>query len=142
MTALQSATARYEAAAAEFKAAADALHRITPTGATGTSLRAIHAIRDIVAEYHDIPLSTFLSKARPEPVATARMVAIYLARKLTRAGVEEIGAAFNRHHTTVTHAEQAIAARCETDRFFNREVELLRYAAERALLALLALPAA
>lgn len=61
-------------------------------------------IRAVTAEYR-VKLSELQSKRRSQSVALPRQVAMYLARRLTRYSLEEIGGYFGgRDHTTVMHA--------------------------------------
>ena len=54
--------------------------------------------------------------SRSQAVATARQIAMYLCRELTSLTLAKIGALFNRHHSTVVHAEKKIAAQLSARR--------------------------
>src|SRR5437899_11414075 len=57
-----------------------------------------------VAEHFDGRIADMTSKRRPASIAFPRQVAMYLARELTKASVNEIGDAFGgRDHGTVLH---------------------------------------
>jgi len=52
-------------------------------------------------------------------------LAMYLARRLTDASLEEIGQVFNRDHATVVHSVKYIAKHMETSSRIRREVEFV-----------------
>ena len=80
-------------------------------GAPGPTL---DRIKQEVADYFNLPTAEFSSSNRLRPVAFARQVAIYLARKFTRMSFSEIGRNFgNRNHTTVRCAVGKIAGLLE-----------------------------
>ena len=65
----------------------------------------IEQIQKKVAEHFDVRLADMTSKRRPANIAFPRQVAMYLARALTKASLNEIGEAFGgRDHGTVLHA--------------------------------------
>ena len=65
----------------------------------------IEQIQRRVAEHFDVRLADMTSKRRPANIAFPRQVAMYLARELTKASLNEIGDAFGgRDHGTVLHA--------------------------------------
>lgn len=65
----------------------------------------IAEIQKAVAEYFDLQVRDLTGKARPQKIAEARMIAMYLCRKLTGNTQQDIGAAFGgRTHSTVLHA--------------------------------------
>lgn len=65
---------------------------------------SIAAIQDAVCKYYDIPINRLLCHRRDRKWARPRQVAMYLAWEMTDATMPEIGRAFNRDQTTVTHA--------------------------------------
>ena len=80
-------------------------------GAPGPTL---DRIKQEVADYFNLPTAEFSSSNRLRPVAFARQVAIYLARRFTRMSFSEIGRNFgNRNHTTVRCAVGKIAGLLE-----------------------------
>jgi chromosomal replication initiator protein len=65
----------------------------------------IEQIQKRVAEHYDVRLADMTSKRRPANIAFPRQIAMYLARELTKASLNEIGEAFGgRDHGTVLHA--------------------------------------
>lgn len=66
-------------------------------------------IKKITAEYFGLNLEDLSAKIRTAKIATARQVAMYLARELTGASFPKIGEEFGgRDHTTVLHACEKI----------------------------------
>ena len=73
-------------------------------------------IKQVAADYFNLPVMEFSSSSRLRPVAFARQVAIYLVRRFTRMSFSEIGRNFgNRNHTTVRCAVGKIAGLLEAN---------------------------
>ena len=76
------------------------------------NLITIEQIQRRVAEHFDVRLADMTSKRRPANIAFPRQVAMYLARELTKASLNEIGDAFGgRDHGTVLHACKLVKKR-------------------------------
>jgi chromosomal replication initiator protein len=72
----------------------------------------IDQIQKKVAEHFDVRLADMTSKRRPANIAFPRQIAMYLARRHTKASLNEIGDAFGgRDHGTVLHACKAVTQR-------------------------------
>ena len=72
----------------------------------------IEQIQRRVAEQFDVRVADMTSKRRPANIAFPRQVAMYLARELTKASLNEIGDAFGgRDHGTVLHACKLVKKR-------------------------------
>ena len=72
----------------------------------------IEQIQRRVAEHFDVRLADMTSKRRPANIAFPRQVAMYLARELTKASLNEIGDPFGgRDHGTVLHACKLVKKR-------------------------------
>ena len=70
---------------------------------------------------------SLLARDRRPTVATARQVAMYLARELTEHSLPEIGRGIGgRNHTTVLHAVNRISAAMRTDPAVRNAVDNLR----------------
>ncbi|HEX8876218.1 MAG TPA: chromosomal replication initiator protein DnaA [Phycisphaerales bacterium] len=77
---------------------------------------SIQQIITAVTDYYRIRLSDLQSKRRPRSVTIPRQVCMFLARRMTKLSLEEIGGYFGgRDHTTVMHAVKAIDQRRESD---------------------------
>ncbi len=72
----------------------------------------IEQIQRRVAEHFDVRIADMTSKRRPANIAFPRQIAMYLARELTKASLNEIGEAFGgRDHGTVLHACKLVRKR-------------------------------
>ncbi|MBV8900726.1 MAG: chromosomal replication initiator protein DnaA [Verrucomicrobia bacterium] len=72
----------------------------------------IDQIQRKVAEHFDVRLADMTSKRRPANIAFPRQVAMFLARRHTKASLNEIGDAFGgRDHGTVLHACKTVQNR-------------------------------
>jgi chromosomal replication initiator protein len=72
----------------------------------------IEQIQRKVAEHFDVRIADMTSKRRPANIAFPRQIAMYLARELTKASLNEIGDAFGgRDHGTVLHACKLVKKR-------------------------------
>jgi chromosomal replication initiator protein len=73
-------------------------------------------IIEVVTGHFGVRLSDLQSKKRTNQIAYPRQVAMYLARRITRHSLEEIGGFFGgRDHSTVLHAVRKIEAQIEAD---------------------------
>jgi chromosomal replication initiator protein len=104
------ARASFQAQAITLDLARDALQKLlanTPTGLT------IESIQREVAAYFDIKLHDLKGPKRHRAVAHPRMIAMYLARKLTSMSFPEIGSRFGgKDHSTVISAVRKIERLC------------------------------
>jgi chromosomal replication initiator protein len=93
--------------------ARDALAKLIATAPTGLT---IETIQREVAAYFDIKLHDLKGPKRHRAVAHPRMVAMYLARKLTKMSFPEIGSRFGgKDHSTVISAVRKIERLCTED---------------------------
>jgi len=107
------ARASFQGQAISLELARDALAKLianTPTGLT------IESIQREVASYFDIKLNDIKGPKRHRAVAHPRMIAMYLARKLTNMSFPEIGSRFGgKDHSTVISAVRKIEKLCVED---------------------------
>src|SRR5215475_9685989 len=107
------ARASFQGQAISLDLARDALAKLianTPTGLT------IESIQREVAGYFDIKLNDIKGPKRHRAVAHPRMVAMYLARRLTSMSFPEIGSRFGgKDHSTVISAVRKIERLCGED---------------------------
>ena len=85
----------------------------------------VDEIQKKVAEYFNLRVSDLLSNKRPKSIAEPRMVAMYLARKLTSGSFPQIGSAFGRNHATIINACSKIPELCAKDEELRRSVAVL-----------------
>jgi chromosomal replication initiator protein len=77
---------------------------------------SIQQIMDAVVDRYSVRMADLQSKRRTHSIAFPRQICMFLARKLTRHSLEEIGGYFGgRDHTTVLHACRAVTIACEQD---------------------------
>ena len=86
----------------------------------------IVAIQEKVAEHFAIPLSDMMSRRRPENIASARQIAMFISRQMTEISSSAIGQAFGgRDHATVLRACQLVKDRMDVDPNFRQLVSSL-----------------
>jgi len=77
---------------------------------------SITDITEVVTDYFDVRLADLQSKKRSQSITEPRQICMYLARKLTKHSLEEIGGHLGgRDHTTVMHACNKIAQAKDSD---------------------------
>jgi chromosomal replication initiator protein len=92
----------------------------------------IDQIQRKVAEHFDVRLADMTSKRRPANIAFPRQVAMYLARRHTKASLNEIGDAFGgRDHGTVLHACKTVSGRMVKEDQVRQLIVLLDTQLER-----------
>ena len=85
-------------------------------------LERVTTIQREVATYFDVKLHDLKGPKRHRAVAHARMVAMYLARKLTNMSFPEIGRFMgNKNHSTVILATRKIREMVERDALVSRQ---------------------
>ena len=74
----------------------------------------------VVTSHFSVKLTDLQSRRRTNAIAHPRQIGMYLARKITRHSLEEIGGFFGgRDHTTVLHAVRKIEAESKRDERFR-----------------------
>ena len=92
----------------------------------------IEQIQRRVAEHFDVRLADMTSKRRPASIAFPRQVAMYLARELTKASLNEIGDAFGgRDHGTVLHACKLVKRRMKEQDNIRQTISFIDSALQR-----------
>ena len=81
-----------------------------------TQNSSVDNIQKIVAEHFQVRVTDLKSKNRSRSFAVPRQIAMFLARKLTRASTTEIGRRFGgKDHSTVIHSTNKIESLLKTD---------------------------
>jgi chromosomal replication initiator protein len=94
---------------------------------TTTATFRLSEIVDAAAQEFGVERGSLLARDRRPTVATARQVAMYLARELTDHSLPEIGRGIGgRNHTTVLHAVNRVSASLHTDPAVRNAVDSLR----------------
>jgi len=92
----------------------------------------IEQIQRRVAEHFDVRLADMTSKRRPANIAFPRQVAMYLARELTKASLNEIGDAFGgRDHGTVLHACKLVKRRMHEEDSVRQTISFIDSSLQR-----------
>ena len=92
----------------------------------------IDQIQRRVAEHYDVRLADMTSKRRPANIAFPRQIAMYLARELTKASLNEIGEAFGgRDHGTVLHACKLVKKRMKEQDKIRQTISFIDSALQR-----------
>ena len=92
----------------------------------------IEQIQRRVAEHFDVRLADMTSKRRPANIAFPRQIAMYLARELTKASLNEIGDAFGRRdHGTVLHACKLVKKRMQEQDNIRQTISFIDSALQR-----------
>ena len=85
---------------------------------------SIDYIQKIVSEYFQMDVSTLQSKTRKRHIVQARQLAMYFAKKFTKASLASIGSQIGkRDHATVLHACKTVDNLSFTDKQFRKYVE-------------------
>ena len=84
---------------------------------------SIEEIVKAVCSTYDVTYADMLSNNRTQPLATARQVAMFLARKLTGNSTPTVANEFKRNHTTVLHGTQAIQKRIDVEPDLKKTIE-------------------
>ena len=84
---------------------------------------SIDEIVKAVCATYDVTYADLLSNNRTQPLATARQVAMFLARKLTGNSTPTVASEFKRNHTTVLHGTQTIQKRIDVEPELKKIIE-------------------
>ena len=83
---------------------------------TASSTVTVETIQVSVASRYGISVDDLVSAGRAARIAWPRQVAMHLARELTHASLNDIGAAFGgRNHATILHACKRVSERLRQD---------------------------
>lgn len=87
----------------------------------------IDQIIEIVSKYFNIDISAIHSRSRKREIASARQMAMYLAKTYTESSTTNIGRCIgNRNHATVLHACKVVQEQCEVDKVLRADFEALQ----------------
>ncbi|KGO96279.1 MULTISPECIES: chromosomal replication initiator protein DnaA [Flavobacterium] len=85
---------------------------------------SIDYIQKIVSDYFQIDVETLQSKTRKRDVVQARQLAMFFAKKFTKASLANIGSQIgSRDHATVLHACKTVDNLVSTDKQFKKYVD-------------------
>jgi len=83
------------------------------------------AIRNFVSCQFKVSVEDLVSRSRKRSITFPRQVGMYLTRRLTEASLVDIGALYNRDHSTVLHAIRVVQREMERKASVREQVELL-----------------
>lgn len=85
---------------------------------------SIDYIQKVVSDYFQMDVDTLQSKTRKRHIVQARQLAMFFAKKLTKASLASIGTQIGkRDHATVLHACKTVDNLSSTDKQFKKFVE-------------------
>ena len=85
---------------------------------------SIEYIQKVVSDYFQMDVETLQSKTRKRHIVQARQLAMFFAKKLTKASLASIGSQIGkRDHATVLHACKTVDNLTMTDKQFKKYVE-------------------
>jgi chromosomal replication initiator protein len=85
---------------------------------------SIDYIQKVVSDYFQMDIQTLQSKTRKRHIVQARQIAMYFAKKFTKASLASIGTQIGRRdHATVLHACKTVDNLSFTDKQFRKYVE-------------------
>jgi chromosomal replication initiator protein len=85
---------------------------------------SIDYIQKVVSDYFQLDIDTLQSKTRKRHVVQARQLAMFFAKKFTKASLANIGSQIgDRDHATVLHACKTVDNLVATDKQFKKFVE-------------------
>lgn len=84
----------------------------------------VNNIKQLVADYFNLPVEKLGSKTRKRAVVLARQLSMYLAKNYTNSSLTAIGSEFgDRDHSTVIYSVNAVKNMMDTDLVFKDTVE-------------------
>lgn len=85
---------------------------------------SIDYIQKVVSDYFEMDVNTLQSKTRKRHIVQARQLAMFFAKKYTKASLASIGSQIGkRDHATVLHACKTVDNLAETDKQFKKYIE-------------------
>lgn len=96
----------------------------------------IENLQALVADHFNIPLSKLVGTTRKREFVSPRQISMYLAKKLTNNSLKSIGEHFGgRDHTTVIYSCKTVRQLLETDKDYEKELELIEKKVRMSLYA-------
>jgi len=85
---------------------------------------SIDYIQKVISDYFQMDIDTLQSKTRKRHIVQARQLAMFFAKKYTKASLASIGSQIGkRDHATVLHACKTVDNLAETDKQFKKYLE-------------------
>lgn len=86
---------------------------------------SIDDIIKAVANHYNLSFADVKGKKRTKNIMMPRQIAMYIAREMTEYSTTELGAEFNKDHTTVMHACQKIEEAIKNDSQLESNIEMI-----------------
>lgn len=87
----------------------------------------LQMIVEIVCDHFQISMDQILSKSRTNEIARPRMIAMYLAKTMTGASQDAIGAFLGgRDHSTVVHGIKRVEAEIQDNEAMKNQIEIIK----------------
>jgi len=87
---------------------------------------SVENIKQLVAEYFELPIEKLQGKTRKRQVVIARQLSMYLAKNFTTSSLKTIGSNFGgKDHSTVIYSIKAVQDLMDTDSLFKDTVSQL-----------------
>lgn len=86
------------------------------------------SIIEVTSKYFEVNINDIKGTARSQKVANARQIAIYLCRELTNQSFVNIGAAFNKKHTTIMYAHEQVKTKLNTQKELSSAIREIKQA--------------
>lgn len=83
------------------------------------------AIRELIGCQYNISVDALMSRSRKRTVTFPRQVAMYLTRKYTDHSLADIGAFYNRDHSTVLHAIKVVTRERSIKNGVREQIDIL-----------------
>lgn len=85
----------------------------------------IDKIQKTVAKFYDLTVEEMVSKKRQRTITVPRQISMYLAKKMTTETLDDIGAAFDRDHSTVVNSIKKVEQLLQKDIKYQRDIKVL-----------------
>lgn len=86
---------------------------------------SVDSIIKAVANHYNLSFADLKGKKRTKNIMMPRQIAMYIAREITEYSTTELGAEFNKDHTTVMHACQKIEEMIKNDSQLESNIEMI-----------------
>lgn len=83
------------------------------------------AIRELISCQYNVSVDALMSRSRKRTITFPRQVAMYLTRKYTDHSLADIGAFYNRDHSTVLHAIKVLTLECSRKNSIREQIDIL-----------------
>lgn len=84
---------------------------------------SITEIQHVCAKKFGVTINDILSHERTQSIVTPRQMAMYISRKYTSKGLQEIADAFDKKHATIISGVKTIKARLENEPYLKSDLE-------------------